>query len=173
MWVAVTRSCLTIARGLSLLIWSVSAWSLPTSTFQVTASIVAGCVISGTNTGVFGTLNFGSQSGVSTSVVSASYVQSITLNLACTPGTTLSMSINQGNNYTTTRNLKLPNFSNTVPYTLYSNASRTTVIPVNQAVPLSYSNANNITLPIYGQLKLPGTARAGVYTDTLTVTLSW
>lgn len=173
MWVAVTRSCLTIARGLSLLIWSVSAWSLPTSTFQVTASIVAGCVISGTNTGVFGTLNFGSQSGVSTSVVSASYVQSTTLNLACTPGTTLSMSINQGNNYTTTRNLKLPNFSNTVPYTLYSNASRTTVIPVNQAVPLSYSNANNITLPIYGQLKLPGAARAGVYTDTLTVTLSW
>ncbi|WP_312758564.1 spore coat U domain-containing protein [Pantoea brenneri] len=173
MWVAVTRSCLTIVRGLSLLIWSVSAWSLPTSTFQVTASIVAGCVISGTNTGVFGTLNFGSQSGVATSVVSASYVQSTTLNLACTPGTTLSMSINQGNNYTTTRNLKLPNFSNTVPYTLYSNASRTTVIPVNQAVPLSYSNANNITLPIYGQLQLPGNARAGVYSDTLTVTLSW
>ncbi|SUB15059.1 Uncharacterised protein [Pantoea agglomerans] len=53
------RSCLTIACGLPLLTGSISAWSLPTSTFQVTASIVAGCVISGTNTGVFGTLNFG------------------------------------------------------------------------------------------------------------------
>ncbi|MCX3308100.1 spore coat U domain-containing protein [Pantoea vagans] len=167
------RACLTIARGLPLLIGSVNAWSLPTSTFQVTASIVAGCVISGTNTGVFGTLDFGTQSGVATSTVNASFVQSTSINLACTPGTTLSMSINQGSNFTTTRNLKLPNFTNTVSYTLFSNASRTTVIPVNQAVSLSYSNANNITLPIYGQLQLPGTARAGVYTDTLTVTLSW
>lgn len=167
------RACLTIARGLPLLIGSVNAWSLPTSTFQVTASIVAGCVISGTNTGVFGTLDFGTQSGVATSTVNASFVQSTSINLACTPGTTLSMSINQGSNFTTTRNLKLPNFTNTIPYTLFSNASRTMVIPVNQAVSLSYSNANNITLPIYGQLQLPGTARAGVYTDTLTVTLSW
>lgn len=167
------RACLTIARGLPLLIGSVNAWSLPGSTFQVTASIVAGCVISGTNTGVFGTLDFGTQSGVATSTVNASFVQSTSINLACTPGTTLSMSINQGSNFTTTRNLKLPNFTNTVPYTLFSNASRTTVIPVNQAVSLSYSNANIITLPIYGQLQLPGTARAGVYTDTLTVTLSW
>lgn len=167
------RACLTIARGLPLLIGSVNAWSLPGSTFQVTASIVAGCVISGTNTGVFGTLDFGTQSGVATSTVNASFVQSTSINLACTPGTTLSMSINQGSNFTTSRNLKLPNFTNTVPYTLFSNASRTTVIPVNQAVSLSYSNANNITLPIYGQLQLPGTARAGVYTDTLTVTLSW
>ncbi|MGK3143486.1 Csu type fimbrial protein [Pantoea sp. C2G6] len=161
------------ARALSLLMVSASAWSLPTSTFQVSASIVAGCVISGSNTGVFGTLNFGSQSGVAATSVNASYLQSTTFNLACTPGTTLSMSINQGNNFTTTRNLKLPNFSDTVPYTLFSNASRSTVIPVNQAVPLSYSNASNITLPIYGQLQLPGSARAGVYTDTLTVTLSW
>jgi len=171
--VVLWRACLTIARGLPLLIGSVNAWSLPTSTFQVTASIVAGCVISGTNTGVFGTLDFGTQSGVATSTVNASFVQSTSINLACTPGTTLSMSINQGSNFTTTRNLKLPNFTNTIPYTLFSNASRTTVIPVNQAVSLSYSNANNITLPIYGQLQLPGTARAGVYTDTLTVTLSW
>jgi len=171
--VVLWRACLTIARGLPLLIGSVNAWSLPTSTFQVTASIVAGCVISGTNTGVFGTLDFGTQSGVATSTVNASFVQSTSINLACTPGTTLSMSINQGSNFTTTRNLKLPNFTNTVPYTLFSNASRTTIIPVNQAVSLSYSNANNITLPIYGQLQLPGTARAGVYTDTLTVTLSW
>jgi len=171
--VVLWRSCLTIACGLPLLTGSVSVWSLPTSTFQVTASVVAGCVITGTNTGVFGTLNFGTQSGVAATTASASFVQSTSINLACTPGTTLNMTINQGANFTTTRNLKLPNFSNTVPYTLFSNASHTTVIPVNQAVPLSYSNASNITLPIYGQLQLPGTARAGVYTDTLTVTLSW
>lgn len=159
-----------------LLLWvSGNGWGITTSstTFQVSASIVAGCVVSGTNTGIFGTLNFGTQSGLATNSVSASYVKSSTINLACTPGTTLSMTINGGSNYTSTRNLKLANNTNTVPYYLYSNAARTTPIPVNTAVPLSYSNANNITLPIYGSLQLPGPTRAGVYSDTLSVTLTW
>lgn len=165
----------SITAGGLLFLMSVNGWSITTSstTFQVSASIVAGCVISGTNTGLFGTLNFGTQSGLANSSVSASYVQSSTINLACTPGTTLSMTINGGSNYTATRNLKLANNTNTIPYYLFSNAARTTPIPVNTAVPLSYSNANNITLPIYGVLQLPGPTRAGVYSDTLSVTLTW
>lgn len=161
------------AGSLALLIGSVPAWGLPTATFQVSASVVAGCVISGTNTGVFGTLNFGTQSGVASSSVSASYVQSTTLTLACTPGTALSMSINGGSNYTSSRNLKHASNTDTVAYSLYTNAAHTTAIPVNSPVALSYSNANNIVLPIYGLLTLPGPTRAGTYTDTLTVTLSW
>jgi spore coat protein U-like protein len=171
--VAVVQRWVHSAGGLALLIGSVSAWGVTSTTFQVSASVVAGCVVSGTNTGVFGTLNFGTQSGVATSSVSASYVQSTTINLACTPGTAVSMSIDGGSNYATTRNLKISGNTNTVPYYLYSNATHTTAIPVNSAVALSYSNANNITLPIYGLLTLPGPTRAGTYTDTLTVTLSW
>ncbi len=170
---AAPRALRRLICALPLLTGSLSAWSLPTSTFQVSASIVAGCVVSGTNTGVFGTLDFGSQSGVASNNVSDSFVQSTAITLACTPGPTLSMSISGGSNYTTTRNLKHTSNTNTVPYALYTNASHTTAIPVNSAVALSYSNANNITLPIYGLLKLPGPTRAGVYTDTLTVTLSW
>ncbi|MCW0312303.1 Csu type fimbrial protein [Pantoea ananatis] len=168
-------SPVSVTVGGLLLCVSGNGWGITTSstTFQVSASIVAGCVVSGTNTGIFGTLNFGTQSGLGTSSVSASYIQSSTINLACTPGTTLSMTINGGSNYTSTRNLKLANNTNTVPYYLYSNAARTTPIPVNTAVPLSYSNANNITLPIYGSLQLPGPTRAGVYSDTLSVTLTW
>ncbi|NYI15232.1 spore coat protein U-like protein [Enterobacter sp. Sphag71] len=105
--------------------------------------------------------------------VSASYVQSTTITLACTPGTAVSMSINGGNNYTSTRNLKNTSSTNTVAYSLFTNAAHTVAIPVSSAVALSYSNANNITLPIYGLLTLPGPTRAGTYTDTLTVTLSW
>lgn len=170
---AVPRCWRTLICTLPLLTGSLNAWGLPTSTFQVSASIVAGCVISGTNTGVFGTLDFGSQPGVANNSVGASFVQSTAITLACTPGTTLSMSINGGSNYSTTRNLKLNSNANTLPYSLYTNASRTTAIPVNSAVALSYSNASNITLPIYGLLQLPGRMHAGVYTDTLTVTLSW
>ncbi|WP_051050841.1 Csu type fimbrial protein [Winslowiella toletana] len=158
-----------------LMLYVSSAQSLPTQTFQVAASIVAGCVVSSTNTGVFGALDFGTRSGVETSSVSASYVQSSTFTLACTPGTTLNMSINGGSNYSTTRNLKLANFSNVVGYKIFTSSSHSAAseIPVNQNVALSYSNANNITLPIYGLLQLNGVNRAGNYTDTLTITLSW
>lgn len=165
------QCCWWAAPALLLLVSQAQA--VTTQAFEVTAAIVAGCVISGTNAGVFGTLNFGTQSGVSQQSVSASYVQSTSIILACTPGTTLSMSISGGSNYTTARNLKLANFSNTIAYQLFTDTGHTTAIPVNQTVALSYSDANNITLPIYGLLKLSGPTRAGVYTDTLTVTLSW
>lgn len=151
------------------------AWALPTQTFQVSATIANGCVVSGTNTGVFGTLNFGTQPGVGSVSASASYVQSSTITLACTPGTTLNMSINGGSNYSSTRNLKIANNTDLVAYSLYTSAthSAASAIPVNQNVALTYSNANNITLPIYGLLQMSGVRRAGTYSDTLTVTLSW
>lgn len=160
---------------LMMLCISYRGWSLPTQTFQVSATVVNGCLISGTNTGVFGALDFGTQPGVGSRSVSASYVQSSTINLACTPGTTLNMSINGGGNYGTSRNLKVANNTDLVAYTLYTSAthSAASAIPVNQNVALTYSNANNITLPIYGLLQLGGVNRAGTYSDTLTVTLSW
>ncbi len=166
-----------LMRPLCFVLFFISnaGWSLPTQTFQVTASIVNGCVISGTNTSVFGALDFGTQPGVGTVSASASYVQSSTLTLACTPGTTLNMSIDGGSNYTSTRNLKVANNTDLVGYTLYTSAthSAASAIPVSQNVALTYSNANNITLPIYGLLQMSGVRRAGTYSDTLTVTLSW
>lgn len=160
---------------LMLLCTAHPGWSLPTQTFQVNATVVNGCLVSGSNTGVFGSLDFGTQPGVGSRSVSASYVQSSTINLACTPGTTLNMSINGGGNYGTSRNLKIANNSDLVAYTLYTSAthSAASAIPVNQNVALTYSNANNITLPLYGLLQLSGVNRAGTYSDTLTVTLSW
>ncbi|PPS64782.1 hypothetical protein CRX72_04750 [Pantoea sp. BRM17] len=76
------------------------------------------------NHAVFGTLNFGSHSGVATGNFSASYLQSTTLNLACTPGTAVSMSIDGGANYTSVRNLKHTSSSNTVAYPLYRHHKR-------------------------------------------------
>ena len=80
------------------------------------------------------------------------------------------MSINGGSN-TSSRNLKHTSNTDTVAYSLYTNAAHP-AIPVNSPVALSYSNANNIVLPIYGLLTLPGPTRAGTYIS-LTVTLSW
>lgn len=140
----------------------------------VSATISNGCVISGTNLGVMGALDFGSRAGVGTATLTASFVKNATLTLACTPGTNLLMSINGGSNFGTSRNLKVANNTDLVAYTLYSDAGMTTAIPVNQNVTIpTLTNANNITLPVYGRLSLSGVYRAGTYSDTLTVTLTW
>lgn len=148
----------------------------PAKPVEVKASIVNGCVVSGTNPQVLGTLNFGTLPGISTAATTASaaFTQSSTITLACTPGTTLSMSLNGGANYANnSRNMKLTNNTNLVAYRLYSNSTLTTAIPLDTALTVAYTNANNITLPIFGQAQIPSVNRAGTYTDTLTVTLSW
>jgi spore coat protein U-like protein len=38
---------------------------------------------------------------------------------------------------------------------------------------VAYANANNITLPIYGRVQLPGNTPGGTYSDTLQVQLTW
>ncbi len=147
--------------------------ALPTQSFQVSASVVAGCQIQGG--GVWGTLDFGTHSALDTLSVGTGFVQSTSLIIACTPGTTLNISIDGGSHYTTTRNLMLVNGNDRVAYRLYTSAgySPASEIPVNQYITVGFGNAANITLPIYGLLQLNGTHQAGTFTDVLSVTLSW
>lgn len=159
-----------------LLLFSRSGWSLPTKPVEVKASIVNGCLVSGSQPGVLGTLDFGTLPGINatTATATAAFMLSSTITLACTPGTQLKMSVNGGDNFANaSRNLKLSNHTDLVAYALYTNASYTTAVPVDGELPVPLINANNITLPIYGRLQISGARRAGTYSDTLTVTLSW
>ncbi|MBK0032452.1 spore coat protein U domain-containing protein [Erwinia sp. S43] len=160
-----------------LLLISGSGWSMPTPVaVEVKASIVNGCVVSGTNPSAIGTLNFGTLPGINSAATTASavFANNTTITLACTPGTTLTMSIDGGVNYAnSSRNMKIANNTNLVSYALYTNAAHTTAIPLNTALNVTYSSANNIVLPIYGLAQIPRVNRAGTYTDTLTVTLNW
>lgn len=152
-----------------------AAQAITTQSFQVSASIVPGCSVSSGSGGVYGTLNFGSYSGTSSAAVQAAFTANGALSIACTPGVALSMSINGGQNYTTQRRLVRSGAADAVPYRLYSNSNLSVAseIGVNQSVSVSYTNSNNITLPIYGVAQLTGFSPAGVYTDQLSVTLSW
>ena len=85
----------------------------------------------------------------------------------------LTMSLDGGQNYSGGRRLARPG-GGTLLYQLYSDAAYQNAIGLNQAVTIaSVGTGNNITLPIYGRLTLPGNARPGTYTDTVVVTLSW
>lgn len=149
--------------------------AITTQTFQVSASIVRGCsVISGTG-GELGSLNFGSRSGVTSGTVSTQFVPNTALSLACTPGVALSMSINEGQHATSVRNMQRAQGEERVPYRLYNNSSlaANSEIGVNQTDAVPVSDASNIVLTLFGVAQLTGLSPAGVYSDQLTVTLSW
>ncbi|RDK97165.1 spore coat protein U-like protein [Enterobacillus tribolii] len=164
----------TVILGPTFWLLAQPALAVPSRSFQVSAIIVPGCAIQGATGGVFGQLDFGKYPGTSSAAAPAGFVQTVGLTLSCTPGVTLSMSINGGANYTSVRNLAQSGYSIRIPYHLYtsSNYSAASEILADQPVSLGSSN-NNITLPIYALAQLNGFSHSGIYTDTLTVTLSW
>lgn len=162
--------------GLGLLFTGVvtfQAAALPNQSFQVTATVVDGCLITGGP--AIGKLDFGSHAGSDRQRFTAAMVQNTAFTLACTPGTTLTLRIDGGSHYTNQRNLQRVGGTTLIGYQLYRDAGLTSAgaIPVGQNVPLTYSDANHIVLPVYGALQLSGMSPAGTYTDTLTVTMSW
>ncbi|MDY1039089.1 fimbrial major subunit CsuA/B family protein [Enterobacteriaceae bacterium RIT714] len=152
-----------------------STQAVTSQPFQVSATIVPGCSVTAGSGGLLGTLNFGTLSGVATGQVSTSFVPNGSLSIACTPGVALSMSIDGGQHYASVRRMQRASGTETVGYRLYSSSSlaANSEIGVNQAVPVTYTNSNNIALPLFGVALLTGFSPAGTYSDQLTVTLSW
>lgn len=157
------------------LLYATSVGAVTTQSFQVSATITPGCAVTTGTGGVLGTLNFGARSGVATGQVSTSFVPNGALSIACTPGVALSMSIDGGQHYSSVRRMQRASGNDMVGYRLYSSSSlaANSEIGVNQAVPVIYTNSNNIALPLFGVALLTGFSPAGTYTDQLTVTLSW
>lgn len=140
------------------------------TTFQVGASIVPGCLVVGGGSN-YGNLNYGSFASLSTSPVSTSLTSGV--QLQCTPGVTLNMSVDGGQNNASGRHLKLASGTAQLAYQLYSDIGLSQVVGVGQIISVAYGNSNNITLPLYGRVLLPGNLPAGTYSDVLQVQLSW
>ncbi|TDF81519.1 spore coat U domain-containing protein [Pseudomonas sp. H9] len=143
-----------------------------TSTFQVSAQVVAGCLVVG-GVSTYGNLDFGNYSALISGPVTTA-LSGTTVTLQCTPGVNLSMSINAGQNSSSgSRNLKRSSSSQLVAYQLFSDAGFSQNLGIDQSVALSYSDANTIKLPVYARAQLTGTLPAGSYTDVVQVQLTW
>ncbi|AXM98974.1 Csu type fimbrial protein [Pseudomonas plecoglossicida] len=143
-----------------------------TSTFQVTAQIVAGCLVVGGVTH-YGVLDYGTQSALSTGLLGTSLGGS-TVTFQCTPGVSLSMSLDGGQNSASgTRYLKRSGGTQVLAYQLYRDAAYTQTLGIGQSVVVSYSDPTAIKLPVYGRTQLTGTLPAGTYTDVVQVTVTW
>ena len=158
-----------------LLLSAGSARAITNQSFQVNATITPGCSVASGSGGVLGTLNFGTHTGVESGQVSTSFVPNGALTIACTPGVSLTMSIDGGQHYGSVRNMQRAGGTSLVGYRLYSSSSlgANSEIGVNQTVPVTYTNSNNIALPLFGVALLTGFSPAGNYSDQLTVTLTW
>lgn len=142
-----------------------------TSTFQVSASIIAGCLVVG-GASTYGNLNFGSASALSSSALTAA-LSGTTVTLQCTPGVSLNMAIDGGQNNNGARNLKRSGGPQLLSYQLFSDAGFSQALGIGQAVAVSYSDPTAIKLPVYARTQPSGVLAAGSYTDVLQVTLSW
>lgn len=160
--------------AVALLTWALP-WPLDAalnSTFQVSASIVAGCLVVG-GASNYGSLDFGTRSALSTATVSTQ-LAGTTVTLQCTPGVALKMSVDGGQNTSAgVRNLKRTSGTSLVAYQLYRDAAFSQLLGIGQSVTVSYSDPTAIKLPVYAQAQLTGVLPAGTYTDVVQVVLSW
>lgn len=152
-----------------------------TQSFAVAAAVEAGCAIDGVgpsgDAGSLGTLNFGRYTTLSTANPTASLAANQTITLRCTPGVALIIKLGGGQHANNgNRNLQHGSAATQrLRYRLFSNPGMTDEIGIDQDQPITITaaNTNDVKLPVYGQVTLPGDSAAGTYTDTLLVTLTW
>jgi spore coat protein U-like protein len=142
-------------------------------------TIIAGCEVTNTSSADspasdFATLDFGQHGPTWDEPVKASVSEDAggPLNIACTPSVTgFIVTVNGGTHGDgTTR--RLSNGRQTVPYQLFLDASGTQRYSIGQQH--NFAVANGARVPLFGSVVANTRALpAGVYTDTLTVTLDW
>lgn len=138
-----------------------------TNTFNVTITIAADCRITSTQT-----LDFGS-SGILTAVIN----QTAALEVTCTTGTPYNVGLNAGSAVgatTALRGMTSP-IANIITYQMFRNAGRTlnwgNTAPIDTVAGIGTGSAQPFT--VYGRVPAQSTPAAGVYTDTVTATVTF
>ncbi|SEE19677.1 Spore coat protein U (SCPU) domain-containing protein [Rhizobiales bacterium GAS188] len=137
-----------------------------TTTFAVQLTITASCIINSAST-----LNFGSSGVISGNVDGTSTIQ-----VQCTNTTPYSVGLDAGTGSgATVAARKMTNGTNTITYSLYSDAGRTTVwgntIGTNTVAGTGNGAPQSYT--VNGRVPAQTTPAAALYTDTITVTVNY
>lgn len=137
-----------------------------TTTFQVTATVLSVCSVSATN------LAFGNyDASLGTPVDGSS-----TVTVTCTPSETYDVGLNAGTGSGATVAVRrMTNGANTLDYTLYTNAGRTTVWgnTIGTDTQAGTGNGAGQALTVYGRIPTAQYVAAGAYTDTITATVTY
>lgn len=155
----------------SALVCSASWAATATGTFQVTATVLSSCTVTGT------TLNFGSN--IDPIAASVPLDSSSTLSVICSNTTPYTVALNAGTNAgggTSFTSRAIKNGTSTLGYQLYKDSSRTTVWgdgTSSTSTTAGTGSGSAQSLTIYGRLPSLSGAVPGNYTDTVTVTITY
>lgn len=151
---------------IALALGNVSLAATTTTTFTVTATVVSTCSVSATD------LSFGNYDPVSVSDLDATNTVTVT----CTDGTAYDVGLDEGTGAgATVATRKLTNAGNTLDYTLYQDAPRTTVWgeTVSTDTVSGTASASPANHTVYGRIGNGQNVPAGLYSDTITVTVTY
>jgi spore coat protein U-like protein len=139
-----------------------------TASFGVTASVAANCSISA------GALGFGGYDPLSANA-SAALDQTSTLTVACTKGTSASVSLDLGTHAsgTTRRMQHASTATEFLSYELYTTAARNTVWNSTNTVAYSAASKAPSSLTVYGQVAGGQDVASGNYSDTVVATITF
>lgn len=154
-----------IAVGLTLVGGGAYA-ATATTTFTVSATIAATCIINSA-----GNLNFGAQG-----VLSANVDQTSTISVQCTNTTPYTVGLDPGTGSGATVAVrKLTNGGATINYSLYSDSGRSTVWgeTVSTDTVAGTGNGAAQSLTVYGRIPAQTTPAPNTYSDTITVTVTY
>lgn len=157
-----TAACLAI-----LAFFGGEAYATTTTTpMAVQMTITASCTINSAST-----LNFGSSG-----VIAANVDQTSTVQVQCTNTTPYNIGLDAGTGTgATVAARKMTNGAGTITYSLYSDSGRTTVwgntIGTNTVSATGSGAAQSYT--VYGRVPAQSTPAPAVYTDTVTVTVTY
>jgi len=141
--------------------------------FEVTARIVSGCIVAQDAAGRWGTINLGSVSGVAGDSAQATLLSTAGAGLVieCTPGLSATLSADNGDHPSGgERFLQAAGGTGTIRYRLYANGGSTPW--AGGTVPLTFATGAQV-IPVRAVATLAGPTAAGIYTDTVRITLSW
>lgn len=167
--------------AMAILLSTTDAMAETSAQFEVSAKIEAGCSIDGFgasgHAGSFGTLDFGTDSTFSTAMRTATIMGSQSIVLRCTPGISLAMAVDGGahaiGGVRAMQHSSDP--SERIAYTICRDAACAQPIAIGGSTGIAITGAvsEDVPLPLYASLTLPGSMRFGTYGDTLMVTLTW
>ncbi|MBV4474106.1 Csu type fimbrial protein [Pseudomonas botevensis] len=174
------RHWLVIAAS-TLLLLTEDAQAAVSGQILARLTLIAGCEVTNSSSpaspvGDLGKLDFGQQGPTWNAPIKASLDNDANsrLNVACNPSVTgFTVTIDGGaHGDGTTR--RLSNGRQTLPYQLFLDASGSQSYRIGQQHNFAVTSGAQIPIPVFGTVVANTRAvPAGVYTDTLTVTLDW
>jgi len=137
-----------------------------TTTFTVTATVLSVCSVAATNL-AFG--NYDASSGTANDASS-------TVTVTCTPSETYDVGLDAGTGSGATVAVRrMTNGGNTLDYSLYQDAGRTTVWgqTIGTNTQAGTGNGSGQAFTVYGRIPTAQYVAAGNYSDTITATVTY